>query len=134
MLELNKCYNLDCNDGLQGLEDNSVDLITTDPPYGYGFMGKAWDKALVSVDTWRECLRVLKPGAFAFIMSAPRQDVLSRMIVNIEDAGFKTNFSSIYWCYASGFPKAMDIEKKIIKDLEEELFKDYGLENIEWDE
>ena len=100
MLDLNKCYNNDCLDGLKELEDNSVDLITTDPPYGYGFMSKNWDKSLVSVDTWRECLRVLKPGAFAFIMSAPRQDVLSRMIVNIEDAGFKTDFSSIYWTYA----------------------------------
>ena len=118
MLDLNKCYNDDCLDGLKKLEDNSVDLITTDPPYGYGFMSKNWDKSLVSVNTWRECLRVLKPGAFAFIMSAPRQDVLGRMVVNIEDAGFKTDFTGIYWAYASGFPKAMNISKAVEKKLE----------------
>ena len=123
MLELNKCYNDDCLDGLKELEDNSVDLVTTDPPYAISFMSKTWDKSLVSVEVWRECLRVLKPGAFAFIMSAPRQDVLSRMIVNIEDAGFKTDFSSIYWTYFSGFPKSLNISKAIEKKFGEDIPK-----------
>jgi DNA modification methylase len=102
---------------LRTLEDNSVDLIVTDPPYGYSFMGKDWDKAVPSTELWKECLRVLKPGAFAFIMSAPRSDVLSRMIVRIEDAGFRVDFSPIYWTYASGFPKAMNIGKMVDKRL-----------------
>ena len=76
-------------------------------------MNKDWDKAVVSVQTWKECLRVLKPGAFAAVMSSPRQDVLSRMIVNLEDAGFNTRFTSIYWTYASGFPKAMNVGKRL---------------------
>jgi len=63
-------------------------------------MNKNWDKVVIPTSTWKECLRVLKPGAFAFIMSSPRQDVLSRMIVNLQDAGFETGFSSIYWTYA----------------------------------
>lgn len=120
MLDLNKCYNLDCLDGLGEVDDNSVDLIATDPPYAISFMSKKWDKLLVSVEIWRECLRVLKPGAFAFIMSSPRQDVLSRMIVNIEDAGFKSDFTSIYWTYASGFPKSLNIEKGILKKFGED--------------
>ena len=33
----------DCIDKLKDLEDNSVDSIVTDPPYGLEFMGKAWD-------------------------------------------------------------------------------------------
>ena len=41
-------------------------------------MGKDWDKAVPSVEWWKECLRVLKAGAFMFVMSAPRQDVLSQ--------------------------------------------------------
>ncbi len=28
---------------MQTLEENSVDAIITDPPYGIGFMGKEWD-------------------------------------------------------------------------------------------
>jgi site-specific DNA-methyltransferase (adenine-specific) len=112
---MNTIFHGDCLDELKKLEDNSVDLLCTDPPYGYSFMGKDWDKAVPSVEIWKECLRVLKPGAFAFVMSAPRQDVLSQMIVRIGEAGFDTDYTSIYWTYASGFPKAMNIGKMVDK-------------------
>ncbi len=102
---------------IKEISSNSVDLIVTDPPYGYSFMGLDWDKAVPKVEIWQECLRVLKSGAFAFIMSSPRQDVLSQMIVRIGQAGFKTDFTSIYWTYASGFPKAANIGKSIDKKL-----------------
>jgi DNA modification methylase len=100
---------------LRKLESESIDVVVTDPPYGYSFMNKDWDKAVIGVETWRECLRVLKPGSFAAIMSSPRQDVLARMIVNLQDAGFRTDFTSIYWTYASGFPKAANISKLVDK-------------------
>jgi len=58
----------------------------------------------------RECLRVLKPGAFLFLTMTPRQDSLARVIVGLEDAGFKVSFTSLYWTFSSGFPKAMNIE------------------------
>lgn len=107
----------DCRDIMREMDVDSVDLIVTDPPYGYSFMGKEWDKAVPSVDTWQECLRVLKPGAFAFIMSAPRQDVLAHNLVNLSDAGFYTGFTSIYWTFASGFPKAANVSKMVDKRL-----------------
>lgn len=105
---------------LKEIGDNTIDLMATDPPYGYSFMNKNWDKAIISVEIWRECLRVLKAGAFAFVMSAPRQDVLSHMIVNLTDAGFVTNFTSIYWAYGVGFPKAANISKLVDKKLGKE--------------
>lgn len=44
MLELNKTYNMDCLEGLKLLDDNSIDLTVTSPPYdnlrtynGYSF-------------------------------------------------------------------------------------------------
>lgn len=101
----------DALDVMRGMDDGCVDAIVTDPPYGMSFMGKAWDKALPSVDVWCECLRVLKPGAFAFVMCIPRQDCLSRMIINLEDAGFMVNFSPIYHTFATGFPKAANLSK-----------------------
>lgn len=116
-MELNRIYNENCLEGMRKLPDNSIDLIPTDCPYGISFMGKQWDKAIPSIDIWKECLRVLKPGAFAFVMCIPRQDCLSRMIISLEDAGFNVNFSSIYWCYASGFPKASNISKMVDKRL-----------------
>ena len=81
------------------------------------FMGKNWDKALPDIEIWKQCLRVLKPGAFAFVMSIPRADCLSRMIVSLEDAGFMVNFTPIFWAYASGFPKAQNIGKAVDKRL-----------------
>lgn len=107
-----------CSDALKVLPDlldESIDLLCTDPPYGISFMGKDWDKALPDKRIWRECLRVLKPGAFAFVMSIPRQDCLSRMIVSLEDVGFLVNFTPIFWTYASGFPKAQNIGKAVDK-------------------
>jgi len=102
---------------LKTIDDTSVDCLVTDPPYGYSFMGKDWDKAVPSVDIWKECARVLKPGAFAFIMSAPRQDVLSQMIIRLSEAGFQTGFTSLYWAYAQGYPKATNIAKMVDKRL-----------------
>ena len=112
---MNKIINGDSLKVLKKLEDESVDLICTDPPYGYSFMGKDWDKVVPSVEIWKECLRVLKPGGFCFVMSAPRIDVQSRMATKLEDAGFQTNFSPIYWTYATGFPKASNVGKAVDK-------------------
>jgi len=108
-------YNADCLELLAEVESDSVDLLCTDPPYGISFMGKDWDKALPDIQIWKECLRVLKPGAFAFVMSIPRADCLSRMIISLENAGFRVNFTPIYWAYASGFPKAQNIGKAVDK-------------------
>ena len=100
---------------LKRLPDDYVDCIVTDPPYGIKFMGKDWDRAIPRKAIWKECLRILKPGALAFVMCTPRQDCLSRMIISLEDVGFWINFSSIYWTYLSGFPKAQNLSKAIDK-------------------
>lgn len=112
---MNKILHGDSLHVLKTLETGSVDLVCTDPPYGYSFMGKAWDKALPDIGIFKECLRVLKPGAFAFVMSAPRSDVCSRMATLLEDAGFNIAFTLVYWTYASGLPKAMNIGKMVDK-------------------
>ena len=42
---MNKNYTLhngDCLEVLKTMNDNSVDSIVTDPPYGLSFMGKKW--------------------------------------------------------------------------------------------
>jgi DNA modification methylase len=102
---MTRLFHGDCNSVLDQLEENSVDGGFTDPPYGIKFMGKKWDKAIPSVDTWKKYFKVLKPGAWMIVFSSPRQDQLSRMITNLEDAGFFTGFTSLYWTYAAGFPK-----------------------------
>ena len=32
-IELNKVYNMDCSDGIKLLDDNSIHLVITSPPY-----------------------------------------------------------------------------------------------------
>ena len=112
-----KLINGDSLEVLKEYEDDSVDLLCTDPPYGYGFMGKSWDKTLPSKDIFLECYRVLKPGSFAFVMSAPRSDVQYRMVQMLEKVGFRIGFTPIYWAYATGFPKALNIGKAVDKRL-----------------
>jgi site-specific DNA-methyltransferase (adenine-specific) len=92
----------DCIDVMRTLPDNSVDSIVTDPPYGLGFMGKAWDALPPGEDWARECLRVLKPGGHLLAFGGTR--TWHRLAVAVEDAGFEIR-DSIAWMYGSGFPK-----------------------------
>ena len=114
---MSKLINGDSLEVLKDYDENSIDLLCTDPPYGYGFMGKEWDKVLPDTEIFKECLRVLKPGSFAFVMSAPRSDVQYRMVQMLDEVGFEVGFTPIYWAYATGFPKALNIGKAIDKRL-----------------
>jgi site-specific DNA-methyltransferase (adenine-specific) len=105
-----KLINDDCLNAMAQMEDNSVDAIVTDPPYGISFMWKAWDKWVPSVDIWKEALRVLKPGGYLLAFAGTRTQ--HRMAVNIEDAGFEIR-DMIAWLYGSWFPKSHSIWKAI---------------------
>lgn len=100
----------DCLEKLKELEDNSVDSVVTDPPYGISFMGKKWDYDVPSKEIWKEVLRVLKPGGHALVACGTRTQ--HRMAVNLEDAGFEIR-DIVAWVYGSGFPKSMNIGKSI---------------------
>ncbi|MFJ3043543.1 site-specific DNA-methyltransferase, partial [Streptomyces tendae] len=58
---------------LPTLAAGSVDAIVCDPPYEIGVAGQEWDRTGIaySVDLWRECLRVLKPGGHLLSFGAP---------------------------------------------------------------
>ena len=91
MIELNKIYNEDCLITMSKIEDNSIDLIVTSPPYNKGFWSKnrnmnngfktkcrridygefndnldpiQYGKNQINVIT--ECLRILKPSGSLF--------------------------------------------------------------------
>ena len=103
-------YTLHLGDNLEALRsmpDDSIDAIVTDPPYGLSFMGKKWDYDVPSVETWRECLRVLKPGGHLLAFAGTRTQ--HRIAVNIEDAGFEIR-DMIAWVYGSGFPKSLNLK------------------------
>ena len=101
-----------CLDKLKELDDNSIDSIVTDPPYGLSFMGKKWDYDVPSQEIWEECMRVLKPGGHLLSFAGSR--TYHRMAVRIEDAGFEIR-DQIMWVYGSGFPKSLNIGKAVDK-------------------
>lgn len=116
-MEINKIICCDCLEGMKQIDSASIDLVVTDCPYGISFMGKNWDKAVPSLEIWQECNRVLKSGAFMFVMSIPRLDCQFEMAKRLKLAQFDIGFTPIYWCYSSGFPKAMNISKKVVDFL-----------------
>ena len=74
-------------DILKQFPDNYFDSIVTDPPYGIEFLGKDWDSNTGTVETWQECLRVLKPGGHLLAFSAAR--TYHHLATNIESVGFE---------------------------------------------
>ena len=150
-----KIINGDCLEELKRLEDNSVDAVITDPPYGLsntkpvqvaeilgrwvngdvshvpekrgGFMGKDWDSFVPPPAVWEECMRVLKPGGHMAVFAGARtQDLMG---LSIRLAGFEIR-DTLGWVYGSGFPKSMDISKAI--DKGQGLSKSRALEFTEW--
>lgn len=101
----------DVVDVLAGFNDCSFDALVCDPPYGFSFMGKAWDYDVPSVDLWRECLRVLKPGAPLVAFGGSR--TYHRLACGIEDAGFELR-DQLMWLYGKGFPKSQNVEKALV--------------------
>jgi site-specific DNA-methyltransferase (adenine-specific) len=99
---------------LKSLPDNSIDAIVTDPPYGIDFLGKSWDANTGALETYQECLRVLKPGGHILAFSAAR--TYHHLAVTLEQAGFEIR-DQIMWIYSSGFPKSQDIGKSIQRSL-----------------
>lgn len=59
-MELNKIYNMDCIQGMKHLDDNSIDLTVTSPPYDNirTYEGFEWDFEGVA----KELYRVTKEG------------------------------------------------------------------------
>lgn len=110
-----KNYRIIQGDNLESMRempDNSVDSIVTDPPYGLSFMAKRWDYDVPSVETWREAIRVLKPGGHLLAFGGSR--TYHRLVIPIEDAGFEIR-DQIMWLYGSGFPKSHNVAKAIDK-------------------
>jgi len=98
---------------LEKVADNTVDAVVTDPPYGLAFMAQRWDYDVPSVDLWRQCLRVLKPGGHLLAFAGTRTQ--HRMAVRIEDAGFEIR-DMLAWVYGSGFPKSMNVGRAIDRE------------------
>ncbi len=99
---------------LEEVDNNSIDAIVTDPPYGISYQNHYWDKDLPDKKIWENSLRVLKPGGFALIFSSIR--LMHRLMVALEDSGFIIK-DVLFWVYLNGMPKSRNIALDIDKEL-----------------
>jgi hypothetical protein len=106
----------DALEHLKSMEAESVDSLITDPPAGISFMGKAWDSGNNFIpsmtEVFKDCLRVLKPGAHGLVWALPRTSHWTATA--LENAGFEIR-DVITHIFGSGFPKSLDISKAIDK-------------------
>jgi len=138
---LNKIIEGDSLKTMAEIENNSVDLVLTDPPYFLDKLDNNWDYEKVGkIDNQRtvtslpagmkfdrqqgknfyewyllvskEIFRVLKPGGFFFSFSSPR--LYHRMASAIDDAGFELRDVFI-WLYTQNQMKAMGLDHFINK-------------------
>lgn len=101
-----RIYVATVEEALARLPADHFGACLSDPPYGLDFMPSrtdGWDQQVPSVDVFRQLLRVLRPGAFAFVFGHPR--LFHRLMINAEDAGFRLR-DTVAWFYGSGYPKS----------------------------
>lgn len=126
---------------LKLIENNSIDVVLTDPPYFLDRLDNDWDPSKVldkrnqqvvtslpsgmkfdrdqgkKFYSWymeisKEIYRILKPGGFFFSFSSPR--LYHRMACAIDDAGFEIR-DAFMWLYTQNQAKAMGIDHFINK-------------------
>lgn len=104
----------DCRAILPTIANNSIHSIVSDCPYGIRFLSRRWDYETPSIEIWRECYRVLRPGGYLLTFGGARTH--HRIWVNVEEAGFEIR-DTIFWLYGSGFPKSKDVALMVDKYL-----------------
>jgi site-specific DNA-methyltransferase (adenine-specific) len=134
---VNQIIQGDALEVLKSFQDNTIDTVLTDPPYGLsnhpdkvirkvlsewlngndsyipdtkGFMGKSWDAFVPPPALWREVYRVMKPGGTILCFAGSRTQDLMTMSLRL--AGFEIK-DTILWLYGQGFPKSYNIAKGI---------------------
>ncbi len=131
----------DCIQVMQSMADGEVGHVVSDPPYDLtavsrggshrvagtgpygrhtldtknpvkGFMGKTWDGTGIafSDEFWGEVFRVVRSGGVVKAFSGTR--TFHRMTAAMRRAGF-VDFQMDAWAYGSGFPKSLNVGKKL---------------------
>ena len=100
--------NGDCLDELKKMENNSVDLIITSPPYWKGFAYEAYFNSYAQYLRWcrkwlKECKRVLKPNGNFFLNVINDSEITKRafeiMEIATEELMYKLHDTIIWYRY-----------------------------------
>ncbi len=75
MLNINKTYFGDCLEVMKDIDDNSIDMVLCDLPYGT--IRAAWDSPIDLTKLWEQYKRIVKPnGAILLFAQTPFDKVL----------------------------------------------------------
>jgi len=122
MLELNNIYNCNCIDGLKKLDDKSVDLTVTSPPYD----NLREYHGVVDEDTWNfevfkpiaeELYRVTKNGGVVVwvvgdaVVNGGETGSSFKQALYFQECGFKLHDTMIYEKNSSTFPARADSKR-----------------------
>lgn len=100
-MEINKIYNENCLDTMRGMEDNSIDMVLTSPPYDdiRNYNGYSFDFESIA----RELYRVVKPGGVVIWVVGDSMVNGSETLTSFKQAlffkeiGFNVNDTMIYY-------------------------------------
>src|SRR5574343_570310 len=116
-MHLNKIYNQDCVLGMQELEDETIDLLLTDPPYnvsqrsGFHTMGRAgvdfgeWDKNFDQKEWLRLACSKIKKGGSAVVFNAYKN--IGQMNEVFNECGMTTK-ELLVWQKPNPMPRNRD--------------------------
>ena len=125
-----KLYQGDCLEAMKEIEDGSVDLILTDPPYGT--TACKWDSVIPFEPMWEQLNRIIKSnGAIVLFGSEPFSSALR--MSNIKN--YKYDW---YWKKSkpNGFQHANNKPMKAVETISVFLWHQWGtslcLDKEEW--
>jgi len=102
--------NADCMELLRTLDDDSIDLVLTDPPY-FGIVANDWDNQwedetgyLEWCRAWTdECVRVLKPNRCMYVWGTTKTDTFLRYKLDVLNGLDEMTYQNwIIWAYDWG--------------------------------
>ena len=103
--------NTDCLEYLKSIEDNSMDMILTDPPYFIGYDGgKGWDSLWNSEQEYldwcfewsKECVRVLKNSGVLIVWGTLKTDTFIKYKLFLSEQPELVSQNEIIWSYNWG--------------------------------
>jgi len=87
VLKLNRIYNVDCIDGIQMLDDNSIDAVITSPPYNVDLGNNKYNKNSYSLyNDNKEHSEYIDWLKQIFTLLKPKLKIGGRICINIGDS------------------------------------------------
>ena len=121
MLEINRIYNVDCIEGLKQLDDNSVDLTVTSPPYDNLRTYHEGDEFVWNFEIFKEIAkelyRVTKPGCCVVwvvgdaVIKGGETGSSFRQALEFQRLGFLLHDTMIYEKNSSTFPAKISAKR-----------------------